>query len=859
MSDSNPAGSLYERVLARFGGPGGTAASPFPAKVRDSAAVVLWRREADGGPRVFWMRRKPEMKFMGGWHAFPGGTVSREDAALGRSIQAERPEWIEGRPGGFDSETVSGALPESLTEGLELAPDDAPGLLVAALRELFEETGLLPTTAGLEGRSEPFEAARKDLLAGRRSIGEIVRHLGLTLDASRLVFAGRWLTPPLAPLRFDNRYFLLEHTEGDPEPAVPDEAAEAGWVRPAEAIALWRRGEVIAAPPILYLLRALAESGDERPDERSASLARLRAPDDANLGPYRRIDFRPGVVMMPVPTPTLPPATHTNAYLVGPPEGGEAVLIDPGTPFPREIERLEQAVRAAAEPHGHPERTVELQEILLTHHHGDHVGAVRHLAKTFGVPVAAHRATADKLVASGSGVERRPPPGRRRPDRAGGGGRRRAAGAPGPPHPGPRLGTPLLLGGVAGVSLRRRHAVGGLDHRHRPAGRRHGSLSRVAGAAGGALPPHDLPRPRPGDPGRRGEAPGADRAPALAGGEGGGGLGGGCPHAGGDGGDGLRRRAEAGLAPGGAADRVPPPAPGPGRHHRPPNRPPNRPTRALVKLWAVADLHLGYEKNREALAELAPRPDDWLIVAGDVGEGEARLRFALETLVPRFARVLWVPGNHDLWVRPTAVTGKPRLAGEALYRRLVEICREHGVSTPEDPYPVFPGATTEDGRPIRICPMFLLYDYTFVPEGVDPAKAVEWAMETDVLAADEVLLKPEPWPSREAWCAERCEWTEGRLEEAVAEGEATVLVNHWPLLYQHAVLPAVPRFKVWCGTRRTADWHVRFRAHTVVYGHLHIPRSRERDGVAFEEVSFGYPKNWERWGRTLEEALRRIL
>ena len=397
--------SLYERVLAKAG-----AAAGFPVKVRSSAAVVLWRR-GDDGLRVFWMRRKPEMQFMGGWHAFPGGTVSKEDAAGPETGGPETggPEagglpWLRGAPRGLAADAITGAMPESLTEGLDLAPDDEPGLVVAALRELFEETGLLPTAEGIVGRSERFETARQDVLSGRRSFGPALGDLGVTLDASRLVFAGRWLTPPFAPLRFDNRYFLLEHPAAAdaPEPSVPDEAAEAGWVRPAEAIELWHRGAAIAAPPILYLLRTLATlcRDGERPDEATGALARLRSPDDANLGPYRRIDFRPGIVMMPLPTPTLPPATHTNAYLVGPPEGGEAVLVDPGTPFPKEIERLVAAVEAAASA---SEGALRLTAIVLTHHHGDHVGAVRRLAERFGVPVAAHAETADRLARHPSG------------------------------------------------------------------------------------------------------------------------------------------------------------------------------------------------------------------------------------------------------------------------------------------------------------------------------------------------------------------------------------------------------------------------------------------------------------------------
>jgi 3',5'-cyclic AMP phosphodiesterase CpdA len=272
-----------------------------------------------------------------------------------------------------------------------------------------------------------------------------------------------------------------------------------------------------------------------------------------------------------------------------------------------------------------------------------------------------------------------------------------------------------------------------------------------------------------------------------------------------------------------------------------------------VRLWAVADLHLRHEANRRALEELPPHPGDWLILAGDVGETEEHLRFALDVLGRRFDRLLWVPGNHDLWSTPS----RP-VAGEALYRRLVEICRGRGVVTPEDPYPLWPEPVGEGGRPVLIAPLFLLYDYTFAPDGVPPERAVAWAMEDDILCADEALLQPAPFPSRQAWCAARCREAEGRLAEAAADGAELVLVNHWPLRRELAVLPAVPRFVVWCGTRQTEDWHRRFRARAVVYGHLHIPRTVVVDGVRFEEVSFGYPRNWM-GRRTLAGSLRQIL
>lgn len=274
-----------------------------------------------------------------------------------------------------------------------------------------------------------------------------------------------------------------------------------------------------------------------------------------------------------------------------------------------------------------------------------------------------------------------------------------------------------------------------------------------------------------------------------------------------------------------------------------------------MTLWAIADLHLRHEANRRALEALPPHPGDWLILAGDVGETEEHLRFALEVLGSRFQRLLWVPGNHDLWSRSSDPRGP---VGEALYRRLVEVCREHGVLTPEDPYAVWPDPAGEGGHRVRIAPLFLLYDYTFAPDGVPPERAVDWALEEDVLCADEALLDPAPHPSRAAWCRERCRQAEERLAEAAADGWELVLVNHWPLRRDLAVLPAVPRFAVWCGTRRTEDWHRRFRAQAVVYGHLHIPRTVTVDGVRFEEVSFGYPRNWM-GRRTLAESLRQIL
>jgi 3',5'-cyclic AMP phosphodiesterase CpdA len=256
-----------------------------------------------------------------------------------------------------------------------------------------------------------------------------------------------------------------------------------------------------------------------------------------------------------------------------------------------------------------------------------------------------------------------------------------------------------------------------------------------------------------------------------------------------------------------------------------------------MKLLAISDLHLRHEVNRRALEALPPHPEDWLIVAGDLGEDEASFHFAWRVLGPRFAKLIWVPGNHDLWTPPSAPAA---LRGEVRYQRLVAVCREHGVVTPEDPFPRWPG----EGGPVIVAPLFLLYDYSFRPDNVPFEEVLAWSAETDVVCADEALLSPHPFPSRAAWCAARCAAAEKRLAVAAAEAPL-VLVNHWPLRYDLVRLRRIPRFSPWCGTKRTEDWHRRFRARAVVYGHLHVRGTHWRDGVRFEEVSLGYPRDWD--------------
>lgn len=255
-----------------------------------------------------------------------------------------------------------------------------------------------------------------------------------------------------------------------------------------------------------------------------------------------------------------------------------------------------------------------------------------------------------------------------------------------------------------------------------------------------------------------------------------------------------------------------------------------------MRLWAISDLHLSSAENRDALAAIRPRPADWLALAGDVGETEEHLRIAFDALQPKFAQLVWTPGNHELWSVPAG----DALRGERRYQAMVAFCRSRGVLTPEDPYAV----ASFGGRDVRVAPLFTLYDYSFRPPEVAPEDAVAWAREGGVRAADEVLLDPAPHADRAAWCRALCDAAEDRLEPASRDRLPTVLVNHWPLLESLARLPRIPRFKLWCGTTRTRDWHRRFNAVAAVSGHVHIRSTAMIDGVAFHEVSLGYPRDW---------------
>jgi Icc-related predicted phosphoesterase len=255
-----------------------------------------------------------------------------------------------------------------------------------------------------------------------------------------------------------------------------------------------------------------------------------------------------------------------------------------------------------------------------------------------------------------------------------------------------------------------------------------------------------------------------------------------------------------------------------------------------MSIYAISDLHLANQVNQNALIDLPDYSDDWLVIVGDIGETEEHLRFGLSVLNLKFEKIVWTPGNNDLCTYPL---NNKSLKGENKYKKLVSICHEYGVFTPEDKYQIY----HDNGQGYCLAPIMILYDYSFKPNNIENGKEIEWAAESGVICADEDLLFSDPYKSVSEWCNARCIYTEERLN-AIQKDVPIIIVNHYPLLKELGRIYTFPRFSIWCGTTQTQKWLDEFNIEIAIYGHLHIRSAKTINGVRHEEVSFGYPQDW---------------
>lgn len=233
-----------------------------------------------------------------------------------------------------------------------------------------------------DGADDPKTGDRAPLL--RCAARELEEETGIALPPERLREVCRIETPPFAPVRYDTLFAMAEVPSGQEPKVTPGELVNGAFWRPADALRAWRAGELLIVPPVLILLEAMLAHGCG--DAFVAAMAGIA--QGYRDGKLHRVRFAPGVLMASVLSPTLPPATTTNCYVVG---EQRLYVIDPGTHDARETERL-CALLDELRGEG---RTLEA--ILLTHHHVDHVGAVTPLSRRYGLPVHAHAMTLGRL------------------------------------------------------------------------------------------------------------------------------------------------------------------------------------------------------------------------------------------------------------------------------------------------------------------------------------------------------------------------------------------------------------------------------------------------------------------------------
>ncbi len=266
-------------------------------------------------------------------------------------------------------------------------PDDTQVFLVRRRDDASFLSGFYAFPGGFV-EPEDGDPVDPEAVCRRAAVREAHEEVGLRgVEPKALIPAGRWTTPPYLVARFETRYYILHAEHLSPKvPAGHGELAAGRWICPAEVLGRFRRGEILLAPPTLQIVRALAAERLEMLDDQK--------PRSASWAP-----IRPEIALFPLRTPTLPPATHTNCYVAG---TRRLAVFEPAAGDPAEQQRLDAWLdRRIAEG-------ARVECVVLTHHHGDHVGGVAHLAGRLGVPVVAHRETAalvdfpvDRLVDQG--------------------------------------------------------------------------------------------------------------------------------------------------------------------------------------------------------------------------------------------------------------------------------------------------------------------------------------------------------------------------------------------------------------------------------------------------------------------------
>ena len=317
------------------------------AKPRPSAAAVISRNSGQE-MEILLCHRVSEVPSFPDFWAFPGGGISRVD----REAAKDNPSWFSERE---DRES-----------------------LIALLREMLEEVGIAPDGSG------GFQNVQVEIIDQVNEIksewAKLVSEGTLSIDNFNPSLITQRTTPPVAPIRHRNRFYHVATGDASIEPRLPSgltEFDEFQWWKPNELLEAWLSHEVKLPPPQVTLIRDIVEIG-------FSELA-----NNPRIG-YHRIEYANGVELVPIPTNTLPPATHTDCYVLGHP-GGSRILVDPAA---RSIEALEILRKKVAEIEQSGSKIIAT---VFTHKHPDHIGDLSEISKFYQAPIFASKETLSVL------------------------------------------------------------------------------------------------------------------------------------------------------------------------------------------------------------------------------------------------------------------------------------------------------------------------------------------------------------------------------------------------------------------------------------------------------------------------------
>lgn len=312
------------------------------------AASVLLSR-GPGSREVYAILRGRQLRFFGGFWAFPGGKLAEQDlhAAAGDLLHARR---------------------------------------LAACRELFEETGVLiarDSAGNLLADPAQFDAFRQSVLDESLPFAEFLARNQWTIGETDFPLIGEITTPAFTPVRFATTFFAAQLPPGQQANVVPGELELGEWTTPEALLARWHSGEALVTPPSAMALEILTGHPiDDAPIHLGPTFRDLAA------GAIHPIYLAPCVQMIPLKTVALPPSTHTSAVYIG---NGPRYLLDPGPRDPDEQNRLLSLLDEQAR------RSRGLSAIVLSHHHPDHVDAAMLCSERYHLPIWAHPRTAELL------------------------------------------------------------------------------------------------------------------------------------------------------------------------------------------------------------------------------------------------------------------------------------------------------------------------------------------------------------------------------------------------------------------------------------------------------------------------------